>query len=46
VATPVIASPVSADYGEAFPNSRKVYDEKTVTTPHGPVTIRVPAREV
>jgi phosphomethylpyrimidine synthase len=46
VATPVISSTPSADYGEAFPNSRKVYDEKTVITPHGAVTIRVPAREV
>ena len=37
---------MSADYGTAFPNSRKVYDEKVVATPAGDVTIRVPAREV
>jgi phosphomethylpyrimidine synthase len=35
-----------SDYGTAFPNSRKVYDEKIVSTPHGDVDIRVPAREV
>jgi phosphomethylpyrimidine synthase len=46
VATPVISSTPSADYGEAFPNSHKVYEEKTVATPHGAVTIRVPTREV
>src|SRR5262245_48313190 len=42
------ASPVtpSADYGTAFPSSRKVYEEKTVPTPGGSVQIRVPAREV
>jgi phosphomethylpyrimidine synthase len=33
-------------YAEAFPGSRKVYDEQTVSTPHGNVRIRVPAREV
>ena len=40
------ATSTSGDYGTAFPNSHKVYDEATVATPHGPLTIRVPAREV
>src|SRR4030095_7340437 len=36
------------DYATAFPNSRKVYDERTVPVVAGgsPVTIRVPLREV
>src|SRR5690349_19906544 len=34
------------DYGTAFPGSHKVYDEKSVATPAGPVAIRVPVREV
>jgi phosphomethylpyrimidine synthase len=46
MATPAVSSTPSADYGAAFPNSRKVYDEATVVTPHGPVTVRVPMREV
>jgi phosphomethylpyrimidine synthase len=46
MARPSVSNPSSADYGEAFPNSRKVYDEKTVTTPHGEVAIRAPMREV
>ena len=40
------ASVTADDYGTAFPNSRKVYDEKHVQTADGGVTIRVPAREV
>jgi phosphomethylpyrimidine synthase len=39
-------APSSLDYGAAFPASRKVYETKAVTTTAGPVTIRVPAREV
>ena len=33
-------------YGTAFPNSHKIYDEHSVQTAHGPVTVRVPMREV
>ena len=33
-------------YTDAFPNSRKVYDEQTVPTPHDDVRVRVPMREV
>ena len=39
-------SQASADYGTAFPSSRKVYDERVITTADGPVKIRVPFREV
>ena len=46
--------PSSADYGTAFPNSRKVYDEVAVPIPMGssgstdapPIVVRVPWREV
>jgi len=40
------SSPSSADYGTAFPNSRKAYEEKLVATSVGEVSIRVPFREV
>jgi phosphomethylpyrimidine synthase len=40
------ASSFTADYGTAFPNSRKVYEEKVVATAAGEVTIRVPVRQV
>jgi phosphomethylpyrimidine synthase len=43
---PATSSVSSADYGASFPNSRKVYEEKVVTTAAGDVAIRVPAREV
>ncbi len=33
-------------YADAFPNSTKVHEERVVQTPNGPVTIRVPMREV
>ena len=33
-------------YAEAYPNSRKVYDQTTVNTPSGPVHLHVPVREV
>src|SRR5262245_9591236 len=39
-------SPASADYGTAFPNSHKVYEQKVVSTPAGELPIRVPFREV
>ncbi len=39
-------SPASADYGTAFPNSRKVYEEKVVSSTTGEMPIRVPFREV
>ncbi len=41
--TPV---PTATTFAEAFPNSAKVFDETTVDTPHGPVPLRVPVREV
>jgi phosphomethylpyrimidine synthase len=34
------------DYGTSFPNSTKAYEDALVQTPHGPVAIRVPMREV
>ncbi len=37
-------SPTSGDYGDAFPNSFRVFDESSVPTMSGPV--RVPMREV
>jgi phosphomethylpyrimidine synthase len=39
-------TPTSIDYGDAFPASRRIYDEETLTLAHGPVTVRVPMREV
>ena len=33
-------------YGTAFPNSQKIYEQSTISTAHGPVTVRVPMREV
>ena len=39
-------SPASADYGTAFPNSRKVYEEKVVSSTTGEMPIRVPFRQV
>jgi phosphomethylpyrimidine synthase len=35
-----------SDYGTAFPNSRKVYEDRVVATRHGDVTVSVPSREV
>jgi phosphomethylpyrimidine synthase len=44
---PTTLTPAPATtFAEAFPSSTKVYEEKTVTTPDGDVTIRVPFREV
>jgi phosphomethylpyrimidine synthase len=34
------------DYGTSFPDSTKAYEDALVQTPHGPVAIRVPMREV
>ncbi len=42
--TPTTSS--SSDYAEAFPQSRKVYDEASLDTPHGGVSLRIPHREV
>ncbi|MEZ5294494.1 MAG: phosphomethylpyrimidine synthase ThiC, partial [Vicinamibacterales bacterium] len=39
-------NPASGDYADAFPNSFRVFDESVAETPHGPVPIRVPMREV
>ena len=40
-------APASAQtYADAYPSSTKVYEEKTVPTPHGDVLLRVPVREV
>ena len=39
-------TPALSDYPDAFPNSRKIYDEETLALPGGPVTVRVPMREV
>ncbi len=36
----------SGDYADAYPNSFRVHDESSVTTPHGVVPVRVPMREV
>ena len=36
----------SSTYADAFPNSTKVYEEKTVDTAAGPLRLRVPMREV
>ena len=33
-------------YAEAFPASRKVYDEQTLASAHGDIRLRVPMREV
>ena len=38
--------PTASTYEEAYPNSTKVYDEQLVETPAGPMTLRVPFREV
>ena len=38
--------PAANTFAEAYPNSRKTYDETSVDTPHGPVQLRVPLREV
>jgi phosphomethylpyrimidine synthase len=40
------ASIGNGDYGTAFPNSRKVYEEKAVAAAGDCVTLRVPMREV
>ncbi len=44
MSTPVTSA--TGEYAGAFPNSRKIYDEKTLSTPDGPLSVRVPAREV
>ena len=44
MSTPEITAP--GDYAGAFPNSFRVHDESSIETPHGPVAIRVPMREV
>src|SRR5688500_19185658 len=41
--TPV---PVANTLAEAYPNSKKIYDETFVDTPHGRIQLRVPLREV
>jgi phosphomethylpyrimidine synthase len=41
--TPV---PTASTFAEAYPNSRKIYDETSIGTPHGRVELRVPVREV
>ena len=44
MSTPEITAP--GDYAGAFPNSFRVHDESSLETPHGPLAIRVPMREV
>ena len=43
--TPRTSMP-AGDYGEAFPGSYRIHDEATVDGPDGPLTVRVPTREV
>ena len=38
--------PVANTFADAYPNSKKIYDETTVDTPYGRVQLRVPLREV
>ena len=38
--------PAANTFAEAYPNSRKVFDETFIDTPHGRVPLRVPVREV
>src|SRR5687768_12546719 len=38
--------PVANTFADAYPNSKKIYDETTVDTPYGRVELRVPLREV
>ena len=38
--------PAANTFADAYPNSKKIFDETFVDTPHGAVTIRVPLREV
>ena len=46
MSTTANGSSTPGDYAEAFPNSFRVHDESSIETPHGPVAIRVPMREV
>ena len=45
MSTPGTTTP-SGDYADAYPNSFRVHDESSLTTPHGVVPVRVPMREV